>query len=269
MRMRIILTFAIIAFFLSSQCLFSQSQPPSPRPFKINQEQKHQTETKNEKRESSNDTTNNSSSLIKEIPTTSKNSQSTNITTKTNITSANDYRFLDVLTFIFTAILAISTSLLWWSTRKAFIATNRPKLRVRDIQFDGFIKDFFGLLQVNIANTGGSNAKEIEFYAVYALRNENRIAPWIEDLDKCKGFGTDSLKPGERGGYRPNTDSEIVKKYSDEIMREIISFYIIGRVKCKDANGIISVTGFSWWYNVKLGEFYPSENIEGQYNYAD
>ncbi len=186
-----------------------------------------------------------------------------------------------------TIFLVVSTYKLWKSTEKmwesterssnlvhkGFIATNRPRLRVRYIHSDSFVFKETGnlppLVGVYIANIGGSDATDIKCNAVFNLRRGNIwTAPGIENLPHSPCHGPSLLAPGEQGRYEPRTWFKFSSGDDDEIKKGIKTFLIIGTVRYHDANQTKRETGFGWAYDPDTGEFSKREK-EAQYNYED
>lgn len=216
-------------------------------------------------------------SIVEVIPTPSTDPEKTNTTNYEEVKSPHDYNFwFNIALVVFTAFIAISTCLLWWSTRKlwksthaAFIATNRPRLRVRGIQSDGFSKTDIEPTWVYIANIGGSDATDITFNVVYAIREGiTRRAPWIEELPNSLGHGKMTLASGECQTYEPRTKFSFEVGDSDSIKAGVKILLIIGTVRYSDANQTKRETGFGWIYDPRAGEFSKPEK-EDQYNYED
>lgn len=131
MNIRLSLTVVLFLFAIASMC-FAQSQPPPPRPPEISKEQQNeptpkQTESKNKKRDASYRPT-----VVKEIETTSTNLKEANQTKHSDEKSPHDWTVFDLLLVIFNGVLAVSTSLLWWSTHKLWKAAQGQRDDLRD-----------------------------------------------------------------------------------------------------------------------------------------
>jgi len=176
---------------------------------------------------------------------------------------------------LFTGVLAISTILLWRSTRKqasltykSFIAANRPRLRIRHVHSDPAIVPVW----VYVVNVGGSDATGIELHVVFTLKAGNcRQAPWIENLSKSVWHGPTKLVPGEEGTYelrsKPDVDVDGFGT-SFDIASNGKTLSIIGKARYRDANKTERETGFGWIYDPGTGEFSKPEK-DDQYNYED
>jgi hypothetical protein len=158
-----------------------------------------------------------------------------------------------------------STAEKW--TIKAFIAANRPRLRMRGVH----VLDEEALFPtwLYVANIGGSNATNIRVHAVFTLkRGNNRVEPWIDNLDKSVWHSPAVvLAPDEEATYELHSKPDIVDKTFFIAMAEQITS-IIGTVRYKDANGTERKTGFGWAYDLSTREFTKPEK-EDKYNYED
>lgn len=278
MRLRTIIIFVTIYLVVVPLVSFSQSQPPSPTPLKTTQEQQNKAEPKQTESKYSQNIPTKPPVVVEVIPTQSTNPEKTNITKQSDEKSTTDWRFwFDVLLIFFTGCLAVSTFLLWLSTHKlwkstykAFIATNRPRLRIRHIQFDGLSKTDILPTWVYITNIGGSDATEIVFNAVFALRTGSiRTPPWIDNLPHSPGHGPSLLAPGDgRTPYEPSTKIDFNAGDYDKIMAGEKTLLIIGKVRYRDTNQTERETGFCWAYDPCTGEFSKPAK-DDQYSYED
>ncbi|MCK5228881.1 MAG: hypothetical protein KAR13_01365 [Desulfobulbaceae bacterium] len=284
----IIILVSIICISITLQA-FSESQPPLSGPTKAAQVEQSNPE---KKKAVSNPDKNIPKKLpasipfggpaipdgtIKKTQTHPTNSVIRKQTNHENPTSSDNYKFwVDIALAVFTIFIAISTFLLWLSTRAlwksthaAFIATNRPRLRIRGIESDGLSETDIEPTWVYIANIGGSDATDITFKVVYTIRTGNtRRAPWTEKLSNSPGHGPLTLAPGECQTYEPRTKFIFETEDIDKIRDDDKTFLIIGTVNYRDANQIKRKTGFGWAYDSRTGEFSKPEK-EDQYNYED
>jgi len=272
---RIALTILTTIFFSFLLLFPTQSQPPTPSNSKISEEQQNKPAPKKTLTETEQNTTNNSSSAIPQVGTAYTNYKKTNQTKDSDQKATHDRSLFDLFLVIFTGLLALSTFLLWWSTRKlwkstqaAFVAANRPRLRIRGIFSDS------GILpnRVHIANVGGTNATDIVVHAAFARKSGNvREAPWIENLSKSVWHGPNKLASGEEGMYELKSKPDIsVDSLGDmlEINTRRKTVLMIGEARYTDANETERKTGFGWSYDTTMGEFSKPEK-EDQYNYED
>lgn len=255
---------------------FSQSQPPPPGPPEISKSQLNKAEQNYTDSNADKNTPDKPPVVVEAIKTPPTDSKKNNITKYGDDKSSHEWTLSNVLLAIFNAVLAISTVFLWWSTRKlwksthkAFIATNRPRLRVRRIHSDGLSKTGIEPTWVYITNIGGSNATDIVFKVVYALRTgSTRRPPWIEKLSDSPGHGSLTLAPGEGQQYDPRTKFSFEIGDIDSIIAGDKTFLIIGTVRYQDANKTERGTGFGWVYDPGTGELSKPEK-DDQYNYED
>ncbi|WP_435549525.1 hypothetical protein [Desulfobacterium sp. N47] len=279
MKTKILIIFVIFLSFLPS-ISSSESQPPAPRPTELgNIEQGRTPPPKNELTEANQQSTNKSASILPTQKAGPSNAKEANGKTKDiDQKPAQNWSFFDLLLIVFNGILAIFTFLLWWSTHKlwrstektadltykAFIATNRPQLRIRNIYSDIVIFPVW----IYISNIGGSNAIDVEVHAVFTLREDNvKIPPWIENISKSIWHGSNTIAPGEEAVYELRSKPDVsIDPVLFNSYKQIFS--IIGKVRYKDANGTERETGFGWTYDIETREFSKPEK-EDQYNYED
>jgi hypothetical protein len=168
-----------------------------------------------------------------------------------------------------TAGLWFFTALMWRSVRREFVATHRPRLRVRAIQFDGFTNSEILPAWIYVANVGANPALNIRFDAVFTQRQGGtRKAPWIEKLSPSDAHGPKALKAGQRATYEPSTADFLLPFEAEEIRSTNRTLMLIGRIHYTDGISTERQTGFGWRYDSALGEFCrPKE--EDEYNYED
>lgn len=147
-----------------------------------------------------------------------------------------------------------------------YLATHRPRLRVRRVQTDGGRSDNIGATWIIVANVGATEAKNIRFDAVFAKRTGNiRLPPWTEKLVPQLGRGPDAILPGQRGTYEvPCVDPEPsapVQMFPPQVT--LIAEFIYG-----DHNGVDRRSGIGWPYRPIPGEF-ERVGEEDEYNYED
>lgn len=277
MKIKIIIIFVIFLSLLTS-ISFSESQPPTPSRTKLSQPQQNEPSPKKTHARNDQCGTDDLPFIIKIVPApatkTEKDDDATNTDYKSTLTN--------ILLVIFNGLLAVFTFFLWWSTRKlwksteksadltykAFIATNRPRLRIRHINFDGFIQSNIGPTWIEISNVGGSEAKNIKLFAVFALKNEGfKVEPWTENLSKSIWYGKNVLAPGEEATHELRSKPDVMPSIMEiGFNRQVLS--IIGKIRYKDANATERETSFGWTYDPKTFEFSKPEK-EDQYNYEN
>ena len=275
MKIHAVLIFVIITLAPLSLS-FSQSQPPPPGPPEISKSQLNKAEHKYTDSKANKNTPDKPPVVVEVIKTPPADSKKNNITKYSDDKSSYEWTLFNVLLAIFNAVLAISTVFLWCSTRKlarlthkAFIATNRPRLRVRRIQSDAVTKTEILPRWVYITNVGGSSAANIVLNAVFPVRTGAiRTAPWIENLSKSIWHGPPLLSPGEEGSYELRSKIDLDVGDLDKVISREKTLLIIGTVQYRDANQTERKTGFGWVYDPATGEFTKPEK-DDQYNYED
>jgi hypothetical protein len=277
MRTWSILIFVTLLLVVLPLTSLPQSQPPSPGPLKTSQEQQNKSEAKQEESKYFQNAPDKTPLVVK-APTPSIDHKKANNAERTDKQSSADWwRILfDFLLTLFTGILAWSTVKLWRCTEKssdltykAFIATNRPRLRIRRILSHGIAENEVLPTWIYVTNIGGSKATDIEFKTVYAMQNGyRRREPWIEKLPDSLGHGPSELAPGETQPYQPMTDFSFEAGDFEGLIGTRQTFLIIGTVGYRDDNKTRRETGFGWTYSGITGEFCKPEK-EDQYNYED
>ena len=277
MKTKIIIIFVIFLLFLPS-ISFSESQTPTPCGTKLSHEQQNESSPKKTHANNDQNGTDDLPFVIKIVPAQASKTEKDNDATNTNY----DSTLKNPMLVFFNGLLVVFTFFLWWSTHKlwksaeksadltykAFIATNRPRLRIRGIHFDGIIQNNIGPTWIEISNIGGSEATGIELHSVFALKINNvRETPWTENLSKSIWHGKEVLIPGEETTYELRSKPDVMPSIMEiGFNRQILS--IIGKVRYKDSNGTERKTGFGWSYDSKISEFSKPEK-EDQYNYED
>jgi hypothetical protein len=120
--------------------------------------------------------------------------------------------------------------------RNEFVATHRPRLRVRGILFDGFTTVEILPAWIYVANIGANDATNIRFDAVFVQKIAPGIreAPWIENLSPDDTHGPQKLMGGERGTYEPSPAAHFLPFEADEIGKGARTLMLIGRIRYTD-----------------------------------
>ncbi|MGD0905396.1 MAG: hypothetical protein ABR924_21085 [Terracidiphilus sp.] len=148
--------------------------------------------------------------------------------------------------FIATAALWIFTALLWWAARNEFIATHRPRLRIRNFTADNFGQVVVRVLQFNIFNIGDSVAKDIRIsYAYLWTEDISDVISLFENSPRNLSVGT----PIEPGDISTQSVADLEWEKQNISDKEIFyrcgrRFFIIGRAIYKDRLGVDRNTGF-------------------------
>jgi hypothetical protein len=157
-------------------------------------------------------------------------------------------------------------------SRKKFVATHRPRLRVRGIQTDGL----GGATFVSIANVGESTADIVGIAAAFAIKRGLRwpsgrptLAPETAPTEKLFKI----LDPGVRRTFILPTGDFIIPDFNTrEFAMGSQAVVAVGIIRYADDIGTKRCTGFCWTYDPAQMEFIapPSPNeIETEYNYED
>ena len=178
----------------------------------------------------------------------------------------------------FTLVLAFSTVGLWVATicfyfsgqkqfglaRDEFIASHRPKVRVRRINLEGDIRDSQTVLTVHLAN-GGESSAVIRQIGCCATRKDGRR--WIGRPDPRAKIGGPNSEPFTlenpllpMGPTRPFCFAVSI----DDDAKAAISegqhqLFVVGEIEYSEKSGIIRTTGFCWWYDPSTRDFQRSE----------
>ena len=284
MKIKTIIIFVIFLLFLPS-ISFSESQPPPPRPAKTSENpQGHANSTQ----KNTNDIKEISEQRPLHIYLDTNTKQPHKATSKkedksSNKSPSNWWLIIFTCTLAICAIIQVVVMIRQNRsiakqinianesirlTNKAFISANRPRLRIRNIIFGGFIQNDIGPTWIHISNVGGSEAKDINLFAVFALKNEGfRIEPWTENLPNSIWYGKNILAPGEEATYELRSKPDVMPSIMEiGFNRQVLS--IIGKIRYRDANDTERETSFGWTYETKDREFSKPEK-EDQNNYED
>ncbi len=161
--------------------------------------------------------------------------------------------------FIATAALWIFTALLWWAARNEFIATHRPKLRIRNFSAVNFGQVLVYDLQFNIFNIGDSDAKDIRISCAYLwTKNISDVISRFENSPQNLPVVT-SIKPGGISTQSvTNLEWEKQNRPDKEIYKREGRFFIIGRAIYKDRLDVERNTGF-----LREAEFFENPGTRG------
>lgn len=151
--------------------------------------------------------------------------------------------------------------------REEFIASHRPRLRVRAMQTDGL----GGASFITIANVGESAATITGIVGIFRVQRDRVWITGSPDLSKANTPHESVRKfhPGGRHTYLMSMTepSEPVLK---EIMEGRLVIYAAGTIIYADDIGTERCTGFCWAYDPQLREFVdPALPRETEYNYED
>ena len=183
------------------------------------------------------------------------------------------YAYRDATSAIATALIAIFTFTLWWTTsgllgltRSEFIATHRPRIIVRYIEWAGYTDEPQAVAFVHIVNVGVSDATIEEFGGELARRDTKEkiwLTPGADGLPKpIEHF---KLISGQRHKFivpanTPYTDQDI----ADDAM-ESIELCVFGAIRYRDGSGIARETGFFRILDSESEKFIPSKDKGEEY----
>ena len=189
-------------------------------------------------------------------------------------------------TAVFTGMLTLSTVLLWWTTRqslkhaqadserqsretreqielsrKQFIATHRPKMIVRSIQYEN------GLMNIVFVNTGTSDALIRNVYAGFGCKAWNGIS-WTNRVFKYV-IRNDRIPTGAMIAVDPNEEDADFPM--DRIANMSDRLFVFGHIAYDDENGTYRKMGFIRWYDVQFNRFelVPTAWADSEKEYAD
>lgn len=180
---------------------------------------------------------------------------------------------------LFTAVLAAFTIVLAgasiWQGRltresidlagKEFVATHRPRLRVRMIQTDGL----GGATFVLVVNIGESNAEITGIAGMFASQKDRRWVSGRPDFSRINQPPAElrSLASGQARSFALSMGA-VGPKQTTAITQKNEILYVTGIIKYVDDNKIERTTGFGWPYDPDSGEFFNPEKTT-EYNYED
>jgi hypothetical protein len=174
---------------------------------------------------------------------------------------------------LFTGLLFVSTCLLWWTTkqtvtlaRQEFLATHRPRIVVRYIEWPAYNDEPRAVAFVHIVNVGVGDAIIEEFGGELARRDTKEkvwLTPGADGLPKA--IERFKLISGQRHKFTVRakttyTDQDIF----DDVM-ESIELCVFGAIRYRDGSGIARETGFFRVLDSKSEKFIPSEDEGEEY----
>lgn len=182
-------------------------------------------------------------------------------------------KITDALLALFTGLLflvgSVQGGILIWQTiltRREFVVTHRPRLRVRIIETDGL----GGMTFITVVNVGETTATIVGIVGVFGLK---RGARWLSGRPNLRferplpKEDNPVLKCGERRGFGMSMNTpdpaEIIEI---ENGREVL--HAVGVVRYRDDIGTVRATGFCWAYEPSDREFFNPEKTT-EYNYED
>jgi hypothetical protein len=176
----------------------------------------------------------------------------------------------------FTIILAIGSGIQAWLTRQAinlaraeFLATHRPRIRLRWITSPATLKDDerFFRLEIVIANVGESVAIVTECWIYGAFCSDSGAFSYgcdLADGDENLPF---RLQPGESCTLKRVSCSIVPQVVWDRVGEEIDILVVDGIITYRDEVGIVRTTGFARSLQGERG-FRPFE-ARDEANYED
>lgn len=175
---------------------------------------------------------------------------------------------------LFTLVLSVSTIMLWIETRRMgnlardeFIATHRPKIRVRFIQVGGHDERGNDTVNVVIVNVGESAAIVTHLGADLARRSV-RTKDWTSPGLRTRAVPHAkpiNLAAGEAHVW--NVASETQFGLGDALSD--LELCAVGQIIYRDENGVARETGFLRVFERETGRYVPSATAEEDHEYAD
>jgi hypothetical protein len=171
------------------------------------------------------------------------------------------------LNLMATGVMAAFTVTLWWTTHRMwqvsqrdFIATHRPRIRVRFIRFAGVDTEDRQVALVRIANVGQTEAVITGIANDIASRRP--AGEWFDAPDEgIRPHGPLSLQSGEGTNLSvsapPLSDWELFHEAAGHLER-----WIVGTIRYRDGNGVQRETHFRQRYDAANNRFIPSPDEE-------
>ncbi len=155
--------------------------------------------------------------------------------------------------------------------RRDFIATHRPRVRVRFFQDDGGGVDGGRKAWITIANVGNSTAAIVAIGGALGVRTrdtKNWRPPGIQASAEGHGPPPDNvLRGGEARTYWVSSGGPVSAGDLADVGNGVADLLALGEIRYTDDNGTLRHTGFMWRWNPKDREFYPVD--EPGRNYED
>jgi len=167
----------------------------------------------------------------------------------------------------------IAALLTWWSIKREFIATHRPKLRIR--KFTLKYGTPFNKPNVELTNVGDTSAMIVASHCQFIVRGSQAEAIGdFNDEVPNNPFPQKEIV----GGESANTlslkfdDQMSSTKFKTEVLtggNAVGVLYAIGWVQYRDKNHTVRRTGFCRWRDPQTGLFLISKEIPSDYEYED
>jgi hypothetical protein len=154
-----------------------------------------------------------------------------------------------------------------------FIATHRPRITVRFVENKGSLENNHWGATLTIVNVGDSTAI-IENVETDIARRDPRTLKWklpfVDFTDQPNMDAADlRLKSGQPHTFEIESLQEIAAGDIPELMHKPkrVELLAVGRIRYRDDNGTIRLTGFNWIWNAETERF--DRIKEGVYSYED
>jgi hypothetical protein len=153
--------------------------------------------------------------------------------------------------------------------RQEFIATHRPRIRVRFLQENSTSPDGRHSAFITIANVGDTEAIVTAIGGDMGVRwkaDRHWMAPGIRaSAAGRKPPPNNVMKGGEHRTYTLSSADPLQYVGVPEIMRNA-DLMALGEIIYEDRNGVIRRTGFLWYWDNDLSDWLP---VQDPQNYED
>lgn len=145
--------------------------------------------------------------------------------------------------------------------RLAFIATHRPRIRVRNVMHAGPMPDDHWIAGLVIVNIGPLEARIDEARGALLLR-ERRTGMWgapgFKLADLSLGLPPDRvLASGARAQYPLSSAEPIGMGFDNDLRAQVIDLMAVGEITYLDDADGRRTTGFCWRWNPNTFAFHP------------
>ena len=188
------------------------------------------------------------------------------------------YRHREVINAFSTLVIAAFTLTLFLATfgqlkhlRREFIATHRPRLRVRRVDQVQFAVNAPVQATITVANIGDTDASIEEMgLDIYPRDKANPLAARFNAIPRLMQLPP--IPPGKQAVIRVSGGQQLSL---NDINRVTLSgqadLCLLGIVNYTDANGVLRATSFFRIFDIRRGRFHtvPKEDIDADRDYED
>lgn len=153
--------------------------------------------------------------------------------------------------------------------RRDYVATHRPRIRVRHLRDEGSGADQRRIAHITVANIGAGVAIIESVGGCLAVRDQRTKSWHAPGLQaSADGHGPpphNRLESGEQRTWLIPSVGPITAGQIASISNGSADMFAVGEVRYRDENGILRHTAFMWRWEIAEHEYYPVENPQWSY----